>query len=80
MTARTHQLRAVAERIASALPPVVEEVVLTGSVSRGVADDLSDIEMLVVTTGPLGLADWRTLWRWRRKGRIPTARDGGWPR
>lgn len=30
---------------------------LTGSVSRGVADDLSDIEMLVVTTEPLDLAE-----------------------
>ena len=30
-------------------PPVVEEAVLTGSVSRGVADELSDIEMLLVT-------------------------------
>ena len=29
---------------------------LTGSVSRGVADELSDIEMLVVTSGALELA------------------------
>jgi len=28
---------------------VVEEVVVTGSVSRGVADDVSDVEMLVVS-------------------------------
>jgi hypothetical protein len=36
--------------VADALPPeVVDEVVLTGSVSRGMADELSDIEMLVVT-------------------------------
>jgi len=56
-TARTLELRALAERIASALPPVVEEVVLTGSVSRGVADDVSDIEMLVVTTDRLELAE-----------------------
>src|SRR4051812_39244272 len=55
--ARTHELRAIAERIASALPPVVEEAVLTGSVSRGVADEVSDIEMLVVTTVPLELAE-----------------------
>ena len=54
-TARTQELRALAERITVALPPVVEEVVLTGSVSRGVADDLSDIEMLVVTSEPLEL-------------------------
>ncbi|HSP73078.1 MAG TPA: hypothetical protein VLN26_11950, partial [Gaiellaceae bacterium] len=38
-------------------PSVVEEVVLTGSVSRGVADDISDIEMLLVTSEPLGLAE-----------------------
>jgi predicted nucleotidyltransferase len=56
-TARTHELHRLAERIAAALPPVVEEVVLTGSVSRGVADDVSDIEMLVVTTEQLELAE-----------------------
>lgn len=56
-TAPTRRLRGVAERIAVALPSIVEEVVLTGSVSRGVADDLSDIEMLVVTTEPLDLAE-----------------------
>jgi hypothetical protein len=50
------QLRAVAERVALALPPVVEEVVLTGSVSRGVADHLSDVEMLLVTAVPLNLS------------------------
>jgi len=54
-TARTRELHAVAERIAAALPPVVEEVVVTGSVSRGAADDVSDIEMLVVTTEQLDL-------------------------
>jgi hypothetical protein len=53
---RTVELRAIAERIADALPPVVEEVVLTGSVSRGVADEVSDIEMLLVTAEPIGLA------------------------
>lgn len=51
---RTGGLRALAERVADALPPAVEEVVLTGSVSRGVADEISDIEMLVVTAEPLG--------------------------
>jgi predicted nucleotidyltransferase len=56
-TDRTAELRALAEQIAAALPPVVEEVVLTGSVSRGVADDVSDIEMLVVTTEPLELEE-----------------------
>ena len=39
----------LAQRIADALPPEVVEVVLTGSVSRGMADEVSDIEMLVVT-------------------------------
>jgi hypothetical protein len=34
-----------------------EEVVLTGSVSRGVADDVSDIEMLIVTERGLDLAE-----------------------
>ena len=56
-TTRTQELRALAEQIAVALPPVVEEVVLTGSVSRGVADDLSDIEMLIVTREPLELEE-----------------------
>ena len=54
---RARELREVAERITTALPPVVEEVVLTGSVSRGAADELSDIEMLLVTTTRLGLAE-----------------------
>ncbi len=42
--------------MAVAFPDVVEEVVLTGSVSRGVADGLSDIELLVVTREQLSLA------------------------
>jgi len=42
-------LRALAQRVADGLPPTVEEVVLTGSASRGSADEHSDIEMLVVT-------------------------------
>lgn len=54
-TGRTQELRALAERIADALPPVVEEIVITGSVSRGVADEVSDIEMLLVTSEPLDL-------------------------
>jgi hypothetical protein len=56
-TERSCELLAVAERVAAALPPVVEEIVLTGSVSRGVADELSDIEMLLVTAEPLVLAE-----------------------
>jgi hypothetical protein len=52
----TADLRALARRVADALPAeVVEEVVLTGSVSRGAADDLSDIEMLVVSRARLDL-------------------------
>jgi hypothetical protein len=53
---KSGELRAVAQEIADRLPPVVEEVVLTGSVSRGIADNLSDIEMLLVTKVPLELA------------------------
>jgi len=48
-TPRTAELRSVAQAVADALPETVEEVVMTGSVSRGVADDVSDIEMLIVT-------------------------------
>ena len=57
MPDRTRELRELAQRVADALPPVVEEVVLTGSVSRGVADEISDIEMLFVTTEQLELAE-----------------------
>jgi len=52
---RTQQLRDLAQRIADALPPEVEEVALTGSVSRGMADEVSDIEMLIVTPEQLEL-------------------------
>jgi predicted nucleotidyltransferase len=52
---RSDELRALAQRVADALPPEVIEVVLTGSVSRGMADEVSDIEMLVVTEQPLSL-------------------------
>jgi hypothetical protein len=48
-TARSDELRALAQRISDGLPGFVEEVVLTGSVSRGAADERSDVEMLVVT-------------------------------
>ena len=54
-TARSLELQQLAQRIADALPPVVQEIVLTGSVSRGVADEVSDIELLVVTAEPLDL-------------------------
>jgi hypothetical protein len=55
-TPRTDVLRAAAARLVAALPAdVVEEVVVTGSVSRGVADDVSDVEMLIVTPELLDL-------------------------
>jgi predicted nucleotidyltransferase len=52
---RTEELRTLAQRVADALPPEVIEVVLTGSVSRGLADELSDVEMLVVTEEQVSL-------------------------
>jgi len=85
-TARTVELRAIAQAIADALPATVEEVVLTGSVSRGVADDVSDIEMLIVTERQLeleecyaiaaacGLTDLGT---WGPQG-VPTKRVSGY--
>jgi hypothetical protein len=54
---RSEELRALAQRVVDALPPEVVEVVLTGSVSRGVADEVSDIEMLVVTAEDLSLEE-----------------------
>src|ERR1051326_8367633 len=55
---RSRELQSLAQRVADALPAdIAEEVVLTGSVSRGVADDVSDIEMLIVTPHQLELAD-----------------------
>ena len=57
MTNRTRELRAAAERLVAKIPAhVAPEVVLTGSVSRGVADDVSDVEMLLVTRDHLDLA------------------------
>ncbi|MDQ5820240.1 MAG: nucleotidyltransferase domain-containing protein [Actinomycetota bacterium] len=56
-TGRSSELRDLAQRVVDALPPdVAEEAVLTGSVSRGVADEVSDIEMLIVTPEQLELA------------------------
>jgi len=53
---RSRELQDVAQRIVDAIPPeVAEEAVLTGSVSRGDADELSDIEMLVVTPAQMEL-------------------------
>jgi predicted nucleotidyltransferase len=55
-TGRSKDLETLAQRVADALPSSgVDEVVLTGSVSRGVADDVSDIEMLIVVSQPLEL-------------------------
>jgi predicted nucleotidyltransferase len=55
---RNTSLKRLAQRVATALPvDVAEEVVLTGSVSRGMADAVSDIEMLVVTPQPLELEE-----------------------
>jgi predicted nucleotidyltransferase len=54
---QSEELRTLAQRVADALPPEAIEVVLTGSVSRGVADDVSDIELLVVTEEQLSLAE-----------------------
>jgi hypothetical protein len=51
-TARSDELRAVAKRVAAALPASVTDVVLTGSTSRGVADADSDVELLVVSDDP----------------------------
>jgi hypothetical protein len=56
-TPRTVELRTIAQTIADALPQGIDEVVLTGSVSRGVADGVSDIEMLIVTERQLELDD-----------------------
>jgi predicted nucleotidyltransferase len=54
MTDHSRARHELAQRVADALPPdIVEEVILTGSVSRGAADDLSDIEMLIVTAEQL---------------------------
>jgi predicted nucleotidyltransferase len=57
-TTRSEDLTTLAQRVADALPTaVVDEVVLTGSVSRGAADGVSDIEMLIVTSKALELQE-----------------------
>ena len=53
--AKSEELRGLALQVAEALPAEAIEVVLTGSVSRGVADEVSDIELLVVTERQLSL-------------------------
>src|SRR3954452_541609 len=54
-TTRSAELLSLARRIADGLPATLDEVVVTGSVSRGVADEVSDIELLVVTHEQLTL-------------------------
>src|SRR5205809_7612404 len=85
-TAQSVELRSIAQAIADALPAAVREVVLTGSVSRGVADDVSDIEMLIVTGHEPDLADCFTLaaacgltdlGTWGQQG-VPTKRVSGY--
>ena len=84
--ARSVVLRSIAQGVADALPLAVEEVVLTGSVSRGVADDVSDIEMLIVSQGELELGDCYSLaaasgltdlGTWGQQG-MPTKRVSGY--
>ncbi len=48
-TTRSGELRRIAQRVADSFPPEVEDVVLTGSAARGMADELSDIELLVIS-------------------------------
>ena len=85
-TARSVELRSIAQGIADALPITVEEVALTGSVSRGVAHDVSDIEILIVTRDALALEDCFSLaaasgltdlGTWGRQG-VPTKRVSGY--
>jgi len=57
-SARSIELLDLARRIVDALPhDVVSEAAVTGSVSRGVADELSDVEMLLVTPEELSLEE-----------------------
>ena len=54
----SERLEALAQRVADGVPTEVShEIVLTGSMSRGAADDASDIEMLIVLREPLALED-----------------------
>src|ERR671939_648415 len=85
-TARSVELRSLAQAVADTLPTTVEEVVLTGSVSRSVADDVSDIEMLIVTRNQLELEDCYSLAAaagltgldtWGQQG-MPTKRVSGY--
>jgi len=85
-TSQSVRLRSIAQAIEGALPPEVQEVVVTGSVSRGVADDVSDIELLIVTPEQLELEDCFSLaaacgltdlGTWGQQG-VPTKRVSGY--
>src|SRR5215218_8433809 len=84
-TTRSVELRSIAQDVADSLPVTAHEVVLTGSVSRGVADDVSDIEMLIVTREEpdleecfsLAAAGLRDLGTWGQQG-VPTKRVSGY--
>jgi hypothetical protein len=79
-TGRNEELRTLAQRVADALASeLAEEVVLTGSVSRGMADEISDIEMLVVTVEPLELEDCFRLARAAGLGELGTWGEQGGP-
>ena len=62
MNGRSERLREAAARLVAGIPAdVAPEVVVTGSVSRGVADEVSDVEMLLVTSEQLDLDTCSTL-------------------
>lgn len=73
---RSEHLLAVARRVEASLPPVVTDVVLTGSTSRGVADELSDIELLVVADEPPAEVPLESVDRWKPAG-LPIDWIGG---
>jgi hypothetical protein len=49
VTTRNETLHALAVSVAEQLPENATDVVLTGSTARGLADDLSDVELLVIS-------------------------------
>lgn len=56
MNVRSKELLDVSGRLVAAIPAdIAPEVIVTGSVSRGVADEVSDVEMLLVTNDLLDL-------------------------
>jgi hypothetical protein len=76
MNERSEQLLAVARRVEAALPPSVCDVVLTGSTSRGVADQLSDVELLVISDAPPAKVPLEDVDRWTPPG-LPINWIGG---